>query len=228
MLEIKNLSKKYILNKKNEVIALDNISITFNKNKFYGIKGHSGSGKSTLINIIGLIESKTSGKYLINNKDIDNLTEDEEADLRKSKIGFVFQDFFLNPRLTALENVIIPMLINDDIPKDKRNERAEKILTKLGLKDRVNHKPTELSGGEQQRVAIARALVSEAPIILADEPTGNLDNDTAGDIIKILKKLAKERNKCVIVVTHSKDVANAADIILELSNKKLKKIGKIN
>ncbi len=221
MLEIKNLSKKYILNKKNEVIALDNISITFNKNKFYGIKGHSGSGKSTLINIIGLIESKTSGKYLINNKDIDNLTEDEKADLRKSKIGFVFQDFFLNPRLTALENVIIPMLINDDIPKDKRNERAEKILTKLGLKDRVNHKPTELSGGEQQRVAIARALANNPDIILADEPTGNLDKENEIIVFDILKKLVKEENKCVIVVTHNEIIDKYADTIYKIEKGKI-------
>ena len=221
MLEIKNLSKKYILNKKNEVIALDNISITFNKNKFYGIKGHSGSGKSTLINIIGLIESKTSGKYLINNKDIDNLTEDEKADLRKSKIGFVFQDFFLNPRLTALENVIIPMLINDDIPKDKRNERAEKILTKLGLKDRVNHKPTELSGGEQQRVAIARALTNNPDIILADEPTGNLDKENEIIVFDILKKLVKEENKCVIVVTHNEIIDKYADTIYKIEKGKI-------
>lgn len=221
MLEIKNLSKKYILNKKNEVIALDNISITFNKNKFYGIKGHSGSGKSTLINIIGLIESKTSGKYLINNKDIDNLTEDEKADLRKSKIGFVFQDFFLNPRLTALENVIIPMLINDDIPKDKRNERAEKILTKLGLKARVNHKPTELSGGEQQRVAIARALANNPDIILADEPTGNLDKENEIIVFDILKKLVKEENKCVIVVTHNEIIDKYADTIYKIEKGKI-------
>ena len=221
MLEIKNLSKKYILNKKNEVIALDNISITFNKNKFYGIKGHSGSGKSTLINIIGLIESKTSGKYLINNKDIDNLTEDEKADLRKSKIGFVFQDFFLNPRLTALENVIIPMLINDDIPKDKRNERAEKILTKLGLKDRVNHKPTELSGGEQQGVAIARALANNPDIILADEPTGNLDKENEIIVFDILKKLVKEENKCVIVVTHNEIIDKYADTIYKIEKGKI-------
>ena len=221
MLEIKNLSKKYILNKKNEVIALDNISITFNKNKFYGIKGHSGSGKSTLINIIGLIESKTSGKYLINNKDIDNLTEDEKADLRKSKIGFVFQDFFLNPRLTALENVIIPMLINDDIPKDKKNERAEKILTKLGLKDRVNHKPTELSGGEQQRVAIARALANNPDIILADEPTGNLDKENEIIVFDILKKLVKEENKCVIVVTHNEIIDKYADTIYKIEKGKI-------
>ena len=221
MLEIKNLSKKYILNKKNEVIALDNISITFNKNKFYGIKGHSGSGKSTLINIIGLIDNKTSGKYLIDNKDTDNLTEDEKADLRKNKIGFIFQDFFLNPRLTALENVIIPMLINNDIPKDKRNERAEKILTKLGLKDRVNHKPTELSGGEQQRVAIARALANNPDIILADEPTGNLDKENEIIVFDILKKLVKEENKCVIVVTHNEIIDKYADTIYKIEKGKI-------
>jgi len=223
VLEIKDLIKDYY-HKEKKIEVLKSLSYNFEKGKFYGIMGHSGSGKTTLFNIIGTIDKEYNGNILVNSKNISSLNDEDMASLRNLEIGFVFQDFFLDEGLTALENVMVPMIINANIPKEEREVIAKKLLKEVGMEDREKHFPKELSGGEKQRVAIARALVSEAPVILADEPTGNLDNETAGEIIEILKKLAKERNKCVIVVTHSKEVANSADIILELSGKKLKKV----
>ena len=185
--------------------------------------GHSGCGKSTLINIIGLIDKQTSGEYLIDTVEVSKLSEDEKAELRMKKIGFVFQDFFLNPRLTALENVMVPMLINKDIPKEEREVIATNLLKELGLEDRINHKPNELSGGEGQRVAIARALANNPDIILADEPTGNLDKKNETMVFDILKKLVKEKKKCVIVVTHNNIINDYADVIYKLDNGKLVK-----
>ena len=223
MLELKEISKKYFIKKNREVLALDNVSMDFKGKKFYGIMGHSGCGKSTLINIIGLIDKQTSGEYLIDTVEVSELSEDEKAELRMKKIGFVFQDFFLNPRLTALENVMVPMLINKDIPKEEREVIATNLLKELGLKDRINHKPNELSGGEGQRVAIARALANNPDIILADEPTGNLDKKNETMVFDILKKLVKEKKKCVIVVTHNNIINDYADVIYKLDNGKLVK-----
>ena len=221
MIELKNINKKYIISKKNEVLALKNINIEFEKNKFYGIVGHSGCGKSTLINIIGLIDKQTEGLYLIDGVNTNNLSENDKAAFRMNKIGFVFQDFFLNPKLTSLENVIIPMIINPKIPKNKREDNARKLLIELGLQNRINHKPTELSGGEQQRVAIARALANDPDILLADEPTGNLDKENEQLVFNILKKLVKEKNKCVIVVTHNSIIDDYADIIYKIDDGKI-------
>ena len=210
ILEIKNVTYNY----SNEKV-LSSVNQKFEIGKFYAIIGKSGAGKSTLLSLLAGLDKPQKGQILFKGNDIE---KDGYSNHRKNNISLVFQNYNLIDYLTPLENV---RLVNKNA--------SETILFELGLdKSQINRNVMKLSGGQQQRVAIARALVSEAPIILADEPTGNLDVDTAGEIIEILKKLAKERNKCVIVVTHSKEVANSADIILELRDKKLKKINKNN
>ncbi len=210
ILEIKNVTYNY--SNSNELV-LSKVNQKFEIGKFYAIIGKSGAGKSTLLSLLAGLDKPGKGQILFKGNDIE---KDGYSNHRKNNISLVFQNYNLIDYLTPLENV---RLVNKNA--------SESILFELGLdKSQINRNVMKLSGGQQQRVAIARALVSEAPIILADEPTGNLDADTAGEIIEILKKLAKERNKCVIVVTHSKEVANSADIILELRDKKLKKINK--
>ena len=218
MLKIHNMKKIYKLSKNNELVALKNISITFEKNKFYGIIGHSGSGKSTLIQIIGLLDSYNSGNYIIDDVDVCNLSEDEKAKLRMKKFGFVFQSFYLNEKLTALENVIVPTLINKNIKPDFRKKLARELLTKVGLGDRLNYRPSQLSGGEQQRVAIARALVNTPEVIIADEPTGNLDKKNEKMIFDLLKKLVEEEGKTIILVSHNEIIKNYADVIYSLDD----------
>lgn len=210
ILEIKNVTYNY--SNSNELV-LSKVNQKFEIGKFYAIIGKSGAGKSTLLSLLAGLDKPQKGQILFKGNDIE---KDGYSNHRKNNISLVFQNYNLIDYLTPLENV---RLVNKNA--------YETILFELGLdKSQINRNVMKLSGGQQQRVAIARALVSEAPIILADEPTGNLDADTAGEIIEILKKLAKERNKCVIVVTHSKEVANSADIILELKDRKLKKINK--
>lgn len=212
ILEIKNVTYNY--SNSNELV-LSKVNQKFEIGKFYAIIGKSGAGKSTLLSLLAGLDKPQKGQILFKGNDIE---KDGYSNHRKNNISLVFQNYNLIDYLTPLENV---RLVNKNA--------YETILFELGLdKSQINRNVMKLSGGQQQRVAIARALVSEAPIILADEPTGNLDVDTAGEIIEILKKLAKERNKCVIVVTHSKEVANSADIILELRDRKLKKINKNN
>ena len=212
ILEIKNVTYNY--SNSNEKV-LSSVNQKFEIGKFYAIIGKSGAGKSTLLSLLAGLDKPQKGQILFKGNDIE---KDGYSNHRKNNISLVFQNYNLIDYLTPLENV---RLVNKNA--------SETILFELGLdKSQINRNVMKLSGGQQQRVAIARALVSEAPIILADEPTGNLDVDTAGEIIEILKKLAKGRNKCVIVVTHSKEVANSADIILELRDRKLKKINKIN
>lgn len=210
-LQLENVTKKYRTNYR-EILALDNININFQEGKFYAIMGHSGSGKSTLINIIGLLDNITSGNYFINGKNIKDLKEKDLANLRKEFFGFVFQDFYLDEYLKAYENVMFPMIINKNIPKKERKEKAYKLLNDLGLNDRLNHFPKELSGGERQRVAIARSLANNPKVILADEPTGDLDADNEEKIFSILKDLSSQ-GKCVIVVSHSEKVKEYADEI---------------
>ena len=211
-LEIKNVTYSYA-NSKEKVLSLINQS--FELGKFYAIIGKSGTGKSTLLSLMAGLDKPNSGEILFNNE---NIEKTGYSNHRKNNISLVFQNYNLIDYLSPLENI---RLVN--------NKASEDILLELGLdKSQTRRNVMKLSGGQQQRVAIARALVSEAPVILADEPTGNLDEATAGEIIDVLKKLAKEGNKCVIVVTHSKEVASAADIILELSNKKLKEVKKSN
>lgn len=212
ILEIKNVTYNY--SNSNELV-LSKVNQKFEIGKFYAIIGKSGAGKSTLLSLLAGLDKPQKGQILFKGNDIE---KDGYSNHRKNNISLVFQNYNLIDYLTSLENV---RLVNKNA--------SESILFELGLdKSQIKRNVMKLSGGQQQRVAIARALVSEAPIILADEPTGNLDVDTAGEIIEILKKLAKERNKCVIVVTHSKEVANSADIILELRDRKLKKINKNN
>ena len=218
-MNIENVCKVY-KTKNDEVKALDNVSYEFKPGKLYAIMGHSGSGKSTLISILGLIETLTSGRITINNKDISKLKDDELANLRMKYIGFVFQDFYLDEHLKAYENVLLPMLINKEIKKSDRKEKALKLLTDLGLNERINHYPKELSGGECQRVAIARSLANDPKIILADEPTGNLDEENEKLVFETLNDLAK-KGKCVIVVTHSEEIRKYADEILKITKGKL-------
>ncbi len=211
ILEIKNVTYNY---SNSSELVLSKVNQKFEIGKFYAIIGKSGAGKSTLLSLLAGLDKPGKGKILFKGNDIE---KDGYSNHRKNNISLVFQNYNLIDYLTPLENV---RLVNKNA--------SETILFELGLdKSQINRNVMKLSGGQQQRVAIARALVSDSPIILADEPTGNLDADTAGEIIEILKKLAKERNKCVIVVTHSKEVANSADIILELRDRKLKKINKI-
>ena len=211
ILEIKNVTYNY---SNSGELVLSKVNQKFEIGKFYAIIGKSGAGKSTLLSLLAGLDKPQEGQILFNGNDIE---KDGYSNHRKNNISLVFQNYNLIDYLTPIENV---RLVNKNA--------SETILFELGLdKSQINRNVMKLSGGQQQRVAIARALVSEAPVILADEPTGNLDVDTASEIIEILKKLAKERNKCVIVVTHSKEVANSADIVLELRDRKLKSINKI-
>ena len=222
MIKLTNVTKIY----KTGVRALNDVNLTIEPGEFVYVIGTTGAGKSTFIKLLYREEKATSGKVEVVGQDVSKIRNSKVPYFRRN-IGVVFQNFRLLPKKTVFENVAYALEVIDT-PRAEIRRRVRATLELVGLEDKVNAFPHELSGGQQQRVAIARALVSEAPVILADEPTGNLDNDTAGEIIEILKKLAKERNKCVIVVTHSKEVANSADIILELSGKKLKKISQIN
>lgn len=215
-MKLNNLSKIYVKDKK-KIKVLDNINISFSKGKFYGIIGKSGAGKTTLINILGLLDNYDEGEYEIDNILSSNLTEDEKAELRMHKFGFVFQTYYLNDKLTACENVMIPMLINKNIVKDKRKERAIQLLKQFGLEDRINHYPKELSGGEQQRVALARALANDPEVLIADEPTGNLDKENEKLIFDYLKEMTK-KDKCVIVVSHNDIINEYADKIYLLES----------
>ena len=218
-LKLENICKVYNL-KTEKVIALNQINYQFEVGKFYAIMGHSGSGKSTLISILGLIDRPSSGKYYLNGEDVFKLDDYKLSKLRNKEIGFIFQNFYLDEHLKAYENVMIPMIINENITKDERKNRAITLLKKLNLEKRVNHFPKEMSGGEQQRVAIARALANEPNIILADEPTGNLDKKNEHMIFEELKNLSLA-GKLVIVVSHSDEIKKYADIILELKDGEL-------
>lgn len=218
LIELKNVSKVY--EKKDEkIIALDDISYNFESGKFYAITGHSGSGKSTLINILGTLDKVTSGTYKLDGKDISTLDDNELSKIRNKKIGLIFQNYNLEQKMKAYENVMLPMLLGD-LSLEEMKEIAIDKLTEVGLKERVNHFPKELSGGEQQRVSIARALVNNPNIILADEPTGNLDEVNEKKIFDLLKQIAKE-GKCVIVVSHSDIIKSCADIVLKINSGKL-------
>jgi putative ABC transport system ATP-binding protein len=196
------------------VRALRSLSITIERNEYVAIMGPSGSGKSTLMNLIGCLDTPTSGMYKLNNTDVSKMEDNMLAEIRNKEIGFIFQTFNLLPRYTALENVTLP-LIYGGIAKVEREQRAIESLSQVGLEDRMTHKPNELSGGQRQRVAIARALVNKPSIILADEPTGNLDSKTSVDIMNLLDEIHKNGNT-VIVVTHEEDIARHAARIIRL------------
>lgn len=221
VIELKGINKIYKKGNE-EVRALEDIDLAFEKGKFYAIMGHSGSGKSTLISILGLMNKFDSGDYLLNEKSTKDLKELEASKLRMKEIGFVFQEFYLDEYMTALDNVILPMLINKEIDKQNREKIAKDLLKKFKLEGRESHLPHELSGGEKQRVCIARSLANNPSIILADEPTGDLDEENEKMIFNYLKELSNE-GKCVIVVSHSNEVKNYADILIELKSGKLVK-----
>jgi len=194
--------------------VLHNINMTIKKNEFISIVGPSGSGKSTLMHLIGLLDTPTSGRIFLDNEDVSKLSEEKMASVRNRKIGFVFQTFNLIPRTSALANVELP-LIYAGVPDEQRKEKATKMLESMGLGERIYHFPNQLSGGEQQRVAIARALINNPSLILADEPTGNLDSKTGNQIMEIFKKLKKEGNT-IVLVTHDMEVAKVADRIVKI------------
>ena len=221
MLELKNVKKVYVV-KNEKVMALNDLSYTFEMNNFYGIMGHSGSGKTTLISILGLLESFDSGTYLINGEEVKDFDNNKISKIRRDYVGFVFQDFYLDEYLNVYENVMLPLITHKELSKETKNEMVIEALTKVGIVDRKKHFPSQLSGGEKQRVAIARALINNPKIILADEPTGNLDEDNEKMIFQILKDLSKE-GKCVIVVSHSNEVKSYADKIIKIANGKLVK-----
>ncbi|MGI6777610.1 MAG: ABC transporter ATP-binding protein [Acetivibrionales bacterium] len=218
MIIIENMYKTYLMGI-NEVHALNGISLHIKPGEFVAIVGPSGSGKSTLMNMIGCLDTPTSGKYFLDGKEVSKLEEDHLAEIRNKKIGFVFQSFNLLPKLTALENVELPLLYMGMGNKERRKKAVE-ALEKVGLGDRLNHKPVELSGGQQQRVAIARALSSRPPIILADEPTGALDTKSGSEVMDMLKELNSE-GKAVILITHDNNIANQAHRIIRICDGKV-------
>ncbi|HEY5471477.1 MAG TPA: ABC transporter ATP-binding protein [Bacteroidales bacterium] len=213
VIEIKNIVKNYVIG---EVIvqALRSVTINIDRNEYVAIMGPSGSGKSTLMNLVGCLDTPSSGSYILNGIDVSKMEDDYLAEIRNKEIGFIFQTFNLLPRYTALENVTLP-LIYAGVSKADREKVAIKTLDQVGLSDRMLHKPNELSGGQRQRVAIARALVNNPSIILADEPTGNLDSKTSIDIMNLLDDIHRKGNT-VIVVTHEEDIAKHAARIIRL------------
>lgn len=213
IIKVEGISKVYTMGTE-QIRALDSIDITINKGEYVAFMGPSGSGKSTLMNIVGCLDSPTSGQYWLNDKDVSQMKENELAQIRNKEIGFVFQTFNLLPRSTSLENVEVP-LIYAGIAKAKRKEMALESLRSVGLSDRASHKPNELSGGQRQRVAVARALVNNPSIILADEPTGNLDSKTSNEIMELFDKLHEQGNT-IIMVTHEEDIAAFAHRIVRL------------
>ena len=218
LIEIRDMCKVYNPGE-NEVWALNHVNLSVGENEFVAIIGQSGSGKSTLMNMLGCLDVPTAGIYLLHGTDVSELTDDELSDIRNKEIGFIFQGFNLIANLTALENVELP-LIYRGVPKKKRMELAEAALEKVGLANRMTHKPAEMSGGQQQRVAIARAIAQAPPIILADEPTGNLDSNSSREIMDILKNLHRE-GRTVILITHDSDIAMEARRIIHIKDGKI-------
>jgi putative ABC transport system ATP-binding protein len=222
-LKIENGKKAY--NTKNgKLVIFENINVEFESGKFYAIIGESGKGKTTLLNILGLLDELSSGKYYIDNKESSKFKEHEKDRYRAEKIGFVFQSYYLNPKLKIYENLYIPLLLNKKIKRKQRYKLVKESLKKVGIENKIKEYPKKMSGGEQQRAAIARSLINNPEVILADEPTGNLDEKNEKNILDILKKLSKE-GKCVIVVSHSKEIKKYADIIFKIEDKEIKVIG---
>ncbi len=218
MIDLKNIYKVYQMGD-NEVFALNDVSLHIDDKEFVSIIGPSGSGKSTLMNILGCLDVPTKGTYTLDGYDVGSKTEDELAAIRNEKIGFVFQGFNLLQKLSAVENVELP-LIYQGVPAKQRRERAQKALESVGLGSRIDHKPTELSGGQQQRVAIARALITNPPIILGDEPTGNLDSKSGQEVMEIFKELHRKGNT-IILITHDAHVAEQAQRVIKIQDGKL-------
>ena len=215
IIDIQNISRCFQVGK-TEINAVKNISFNVNKNEYVALMGASGSGKSTLMNMLGCLDSPTSGKYFLNSKDVGALEDNKLAEIRNKEIGFIFQTFNLLPRSTALENVMLP-LIYAGVARNEREAKSINMLKSVGLADRIHHKPNELSGGQRQRVAIARALINKPSIILADEPTGNLDSETSNDIMNLFSNIHQEGNT-IIIVTHEAEIANRAKRIIRLKD----------
>ena len=207
LIEVKNVYKIYNPGE-NEVRALDGINVTIDRGEFVAIVGHSGSGKSTFMNMLGCLDSPTSGDYYLDGVNVAGMTDDELSDIRNKQIGFIFQGFNLIPSLSAQENVELP-LVYRGLPAAERRELAEEALARVGMENRRSHKPSELSGGQQQRVAIARAIAARPPIIMADEPTGNLDTKSGEDVMQILHELNAE-GRTIVLITHDNDIARQA------------------
>jgi putative ABC transport system ATP-binding protein len=218
VIRIKDLKKIYNLGNQ-KVRALDGVSVTIYRNEYVAIMGPSGSGKSTLMNILGCLDTPTSGEYVLNGTDVSKMDDGSLAEVRNKEIGFVFQSFNLLPKYSSLENVALPM-IYAGVPSSKREARSKEALMNVGLGDRMEHKPNELSGGQRQRVAIARALINNPSIILADEPTGNLDTKTSVDIMNLFGQIHKNGNT-VILVTHEEDIAQYAHRVIRLRDGKI-------
>jgi putative ABC transport system ATP-binding protein len=215
IIELSNIKKEYKIGTE-EIHALSGVTLNIFKNEYVALMGPSGSGKSTLMNMLGCLDSPTSGEYTLNNLAVAKMSDNELAEVRNKQIGFVFQTFNLLPRSTTLENVMLP-LVYAGIDKTKREEMAKKVLQQVGLGNRMSHRPNELSGGQRQRVAIARALVNNPAIILADEPTGNLDSKTSIEIMSLLEEIHKNGNT-IILVTHEEDIALYAHRIVRLKD----------
>lgn len=220
ILELKNINKTY-KGTSETLHILKDLDLVINEGEFVSIIGKSGSGKSTLLNVIGLLDSIDDGEIYIHGEKVDRNNHQKIDFLKNRDIGFVFQFHYLLPEFTALENVMLPALLNNFNDKKTIEEKAKKILDSVGLKERYNHKPNQLSGGEKQRVAIARALINDPKIILADEPTGNLDEETSNEIHNLFRKINRENNQTIIVVTHSRELANITDKRYSVKNGKL-------
>ena len=215
MIKVKNLEKKYFIGTPNEILVLDNINLEIEDGEFVALVGASGSGKSTFMNIIGALDTPTSGEYSLDDELVHNMTQNELSDVRSKKIGFVFQSFNLIGRSNTLKNVELPMLYAG-IPANERKSRAKKLLELVGMGDRMHHLPNELSGGQKQRVAIARSLVNDPSIILADEPTGALDSQTGKMVMDIFFKVHREQKKTVLLITHSMELAQMTQRIITI------------
>lgn len=218
LIKVRDLCKVYNPGE-NEVRALDHVDLSIDKGELVGIIGHSGSGKSTLMNMLGCLDVPTSGNYYLNGKDVSNMTDDELSDVRNVEIGFIFQGFNLIPNLTAKENVELP-LIYRGVSKKEREELAVESLKAVGLEHRMDHKPSEMSGGQQQRVAIARAIAARPPVILADEPTGNLDSRSTQEIMEVLKELHRS-GRTVILITHDDEIAAQVNRVIRIKDGKV-------
>ena len=218
LIEVRDVYKIYNPGE-NEVNALDGVSITIDEGEFVAIIGQSGSGKSTLMNMLGLLDTPTHGEYYINGKLVDDLTDDQMSVIRNEEIGFIFQGFNLISSLSALENVELP-LVYRGMPKQERREISQQALERVGLGSRIHHLPAEMSGGQQQRVAVARAIAAKPPVILADEPTGNLDTKSTKEVMAILHEL-KDEGRTVIVITHDNEIAEEAERVIRIRDGKV-------